>query len=62
MECNKCKELTEWYKNKYPEKNGYALCEPCYEKSKEHFVYMKLPYAMTETETYEISREELPEV
>jgi NAD-dependent SIR2 family protein deacetylase len=42
MECNKCKEMTEWYFTTYPEKKGYVLCEDCYEKSKEFIVYVNL--------------------
>lgn len=44
MECVTCKQMTEWYLKENPEKRGYVLCEPCYEKSKNYFVYLDLPY------------------
>jgi hypothetical protein len=36
--------MTEWYLIEHPEKKGYVLCEPCFEKSKEFFVYLDLPH------------------
>jgi hypothetical protein len=44
MECEKCNEMTTWYLKEHPEKKGYVLCQICYEKSKEYFVYLNLPY------------------
>lgn len=37
--------MTEWYLKENPDKHGYVLCEPCYEKSKEFLVYVGLLFS-----------------
>lgn len=40
-ECETCQKMTEWYLKEHPQKRGFMMCEDCYEKSKEFFVYLK---------------------
>jgi hypothetical protein len=40
MDCELCKKLTTECKKIYP--NRFAVCEYCYEASKEHVVYLDL--------------------
>lgn len=42
--CGKCEEMTEWYLKNNPDKKRFVLCESCFEKSKEFYVYLDLPY------------------
>lgn len=51
VECNTCKNMTEWYLKENPDKKGYVLCEKCYEKSKEFISYLKL-FDQQLSETY----------
>lgn len=47
-QCEKCKQLTLKYLEQNPDKKGYCLCEDCYEKSKEYYVYSIFAYEVPE--------------
>jgi len=44
MSCELCEKLTKKFLKDNPDKYGYILCEDCFEKSKNDFVYINLSY------------------
>lgn len=44
QDCETCKLMTEEYFKQNPEKNGYVICESCYEKSKDFIHYFNENY------------------